>query len=566
MTAGKSKVVLPGVSLILAFFYTLPFLLKLRWWGVRDWDLFTTIAAVPVGSIIHYGQFPFWNPYLGGGNILFHHPEVAVLSPFFLLYLAFGAVVGLKIQVLISYFLGFWGSQRLFVTLGMRRWTAVAMSVAYFGSVHLALHFAEGHMPFTHYAFLPWFLNCLLEANRDRRYLAGAVGALALMVLGNGAAVPFAYTMLLSAGLFGLRAVQHRNLRELGRLAAAAVLALGVAAVKFVPMVIYLVNNKWTGNPEEAIPPSALDNIFFGFSHSLFAKNFPQQQWAWHEYGAYISPILVGFALYALIKRFREQWPWLVLGAFFLLLGLGNFGALSPWAILTSLPGFESMRATGRSFHFVILAAAVLGGLGVDLLRNRLREVSAHKILTGAITGAVALVVLTNLAFAWPIMNSAFVHPPRHIVRSPVFRHVITEKPQAFENYLANRGSLVSPWLSAYHPSRGLVGPGDVVMPEYVLSGAAEVQRRDYTPNVITYEIIGNEPGRMVIGMGYDTGWRARDGRRLTATQGLISFPFESGEQTVVLEYRTPWFRTGLVVSGLFLVGVAGLWRRWRRR
>ena len=103
----KHKLFTPGLSAILSLFYTLPFLLKITWWGGRDWDLFTTMAAVPVGSLVDYGQFPFWNSYLGGGNILFHHPEVAVLSPFFLLYLVFGAVVGLKLQVLICYVIGF---------------------------------------------------------------------------------------------------------------------------------------------------------------------------------------------------------------------------------------------------------------------------------------------------------------------------------------------------------------------------------------------------------------------------------------------------------------------------
>ena len=116
---GSDTVLQLGAALLLAVYYALPFLLKLTWWGVRDWDLFLTIAAAPAGSILDYGQFPFWNPYLSGGNILFHHPEVAVLTPFFLFYLLFGAVIGLKLQVLMAYFLGFWGSMRLGRTLGM---------------------------------------------------------------------------------------------------------------------------------------------------------------------------------------------------------------------------------------------------------------------------------------------------------------------------------------------------------------------------------------------------------------------------------------------------------------
>ena len=142
---------------------------------------------------------------IAGGNILFNHPVVAILTPFFLLQLLFGPVIGLKLQVLVCYFLGFWGSQRLFRTLGMSVAAAVVASVAYFGSVHFALHFAEGHLPFTHYAFLPWFVHGVIEAAGDRRYLYGAVAALALMILGNGAAVPLVYTLLFTGLLIALK-------------------------------------------------------------------------------------------------------------------------------------------------------------------------------------------------------------------------------------------------------------------------------------------------------------------------------------------------------------------------
>lgn len=57
------------------------------------------MAAIPAGTILQYGQIPFWNPYLGGGNIFFHHPEAATFSPFLLLCVLFGALTGLKIQV-----------------------------------------------------------------------------------------------------------------------------------------------------------------------------------------------------------------------------------------------------------------------------------------------------------------------------------------------------------------------------------------------------------------------------------------------------------------------------------
>lgn len=557
MDVRKSKVVLIGLSAVLALYYTLPFLMKLTWWGVRDWDLFTTIAAVPVGTILEYGQFPFWNPYLSGGNILFHHPEVAVLSPFFLLYLVFGAVVGLKLQVLIAYFLGFWGSMRLFRTLGMAKGAAVVAAVAYFGSVHFALHFAEGHMPFTHYAFLPWFVHFVLEGARDRRYLVGAVIAPALMILGNGAAVPLVYTLVFTSILLVLRAVQTRTFREISGFVISVGLALAVTAVKFLPMAVYMMRNRWPGEPEESIPLAALGKMFFGFEHSLFVQNFAGQKWAWHEYGMYISPLLVAVAVYAAARRFRQQWPWVVIVGFFLLLGLGNFAPWSPWAILTSLPGFASLRATGRAMHFVVLGVAVLGGIGLTCLAKRATEAAWGKVWRWVVYGVGGIIVATNLALVWPIMSEAFRQPPKEIERSSVFRHVVDREPKAYENYLANRGSLVSPWLSAYHPSRGLVGPNNEVFPEYVVSGDIQVYSREYTPNRITYSLdAGRLGGQLVIGMGYDPGWKAVDGRKLTEMQGLIAFRVTPGRQSVELVYRTPYFFTGFVISLLTIIGM----------
>ena len=94
MKFRRSNLVVGALFGGMALYYTLPYFLNLNNWGVRDWDLFATITAVPIGSITHYGQFPFWNPYLLGGNILFHHPEVAVFSPFIFIHWLFGVVVG----------------------------------------------------------------------------------------------------------------------------------------------------------------------------------------------------------------------------------------------------------------------------------------------------------------------------------------------------------------------------------------------------------------------------------------------------------------------------------------
>jgi len=542
----------------LALFYALPFLLNLNLWGGRDWDLFTTIAAIPVGSIVDYGQFPFWNPYMGGGNILFHHPEVAVLSPFVLLYWICGAVVGLKLQVLICYFLGLTGSFYLGRTLGISRWGSLLLSVAYFGSVHFALHFAEGHMPFTHFCFLPWFLAGLKLAEESVGYLALSAGALALMVLGNGGAIPLLYTLTFSGLWVLLESARRVNLRPLLNLALATGLGLLVAAVKFVPMVVYLTQNQWAGAPEETIPLTALSSVFFGLDHSLMASNFEGQFWGWHEYGAYVSPLLILLVMIILVRQFKSRWPWMVLAVFFLLLGMGNFSSWSPWALLSQFPGFESARCTGRSFQFVILGIAVLAAFGYDSARawiqqHLLGQAGRYRLAINVLHGVLAVICATNLILAWPIMSSAHRQQPVEIEPAEKFVQVVDKNPLIYAYYLAGKGSLITPWLSAYHPSRGLVDPTETVHEYYVTSGTAVLDSMHFTPNRLDYFFRAQSTGEMVVSVGFDPGWSLSGSAMLRQQQSLLAFPFSQGRKHVTLSYRTPYFDLGLILS---LVGL----------
>jgi len=327
-------------------------------------------------------------------------------------------------------------------------------------------------------------------------------------------------------------------------------------------MCVYFFQTEWTGNTSEYIPLSALPAIFFGWKQSLFTTNFAGQEWDWHEYGAYISPLLIILALVALAARFRKLWPWLALTLFFFFYGLGNFGWFSPWALLSELPGYSSARGAGRSFQYVILSVAVLGGFGFDYLRTRLAALNASRLWLSAIYVVGLAAVIGNLIFAWPIMTSASRIPAREITRSSVFEHVIDDQAMTYPNYLANRGSLIAPKISLYQPSRALVGPGDEVIPEHFLNGSARVTRRLYTPNRIEYDLDAPGPGVMVISMGFDPGWAAADDRPLRQTNGLITFDFSPGADEIVLTYETPFVRTGLVLSLLSLAGLILAWRR----
>jgi len=86
----------------LVFFF--PMLTSFSNWGLYDWDQHFFYHASPRLSILDYGQFPLWNAHYCGGNPLLANPQSGFLSPFFPLVMLFGAVAGLKLQVILYFF------------------------------------------------------------------------------------------------------------------------------------------------------------------------------------------------------------------------------------------------------------------------------------------------------------------------------------------------------------------------------------------------------------------------------------------------------------------------------
>ncbi|MBN2227295.1 MAG: hypothetical protein JW763_08000 [candidate division Zixibacteria bacterium] len=546
--------------MLVSLAFCLPFFRKWEYIGVGDWELFCTMAAVPAKTITYFGQFPFWNPYLGGGNILFAHPEVGIASPFFLLIMLFGPVAGLKVQILLAYFLGFYGTYLLARKIGLGNLASYLVSFTYYGSSYFALHFSIGHIPFTHFCFLPWVILFLLKAEGDWKYILGAAGALALIILGNGAAVPLLYTLFFCGMLMVLLSIEQGHLRHVRRFLVATVLGVLLAGVKFFPMYSYLSQNRWEGMPTDQVPLSLAFTGLFSFDQWIFRTAGSGQYWGWHEYGAYLSPAVLILAVVGAVCCLRRSRLWLILGLFFFIFGLGHFSPVSLWNLIVHLPGFSSVRSPARAFQFVVLAFAIMAGFGLDFCLNRLKTTFTQARYLAVVL--VAAVIVVNLFINLPSLRTIGYKKPEPVVFQDEFRQEIGRKDDIYNQFRRNRGSLVTPWLSGYKESRGMVTPTSDVLMEYVVEGRAQVLYRRYTPNRVEYAIRSDRPGTIVFGIGYDEGWYAEDGRRLFERNALVAMRFTAQDHEVVLKYRTPYFYLGLVISLLTLAVCLLLWRR----
>jgi len=552
--------VFAAITGVLAF----PILKNIGNWGVRDWDLFTTLQAAAVRSIVEYHQFPFWNPYIGGGNILFAHPEVSVLNPLFALQLIWGPLIGLKLQILAVYFIGFVGTYKMARQFGVGRQAAYLPPVVFMLSSYMILHMAVGHIPFHFFSALPWLIFFYKKSLDKPVHIFSAGGVVAFMILGSGAAVPLLFSLFFLS-LFSLFDIgSGKKLWPPVFVLAAGLSGMLFAAVKFFPMVDYLLRNPWI--PEGTVqttPVSALFDMFLNFNQSVYADHVRGYVWGWHEYGAFIGPITVVLALVAIIGNFRKAWPFLVLVVVSLLLVLGSFWPpFSPWDMLHRLPGFESIRVPSRFSILAVLCVAILSGYGADCL---LAFVKSHKLILFSVLFMSVLGI--NLYVCLPVLGEAFTRLPESPMKHDDFRQTVGDPNRMYAAFLANEGTIRAGWVSAYRPGRGIMGMGDRVEEWYSPNDAVRVMNREFSPNRLTFSLASEKGGELIISQGYDVGWRTMDERKLTSTSELISFQAKAGKQRVELYYYPRFFLFGLWVSVLSIaLAVSGLFLKCRLR
>src|SRR5271155_1195409 len=122
-------------SLAFAIFFGHSIIGRLSTEGLSgDWDHFLQLRWVPFHTLIYFHQFPFWNPYRCGGMPMFAHPQSTLLTPFTVLDLIFGPVVGVHVQIIAAIAIAFGGAYFLARVLGISRTGAVACAITFAGS------------------------------------------------------------------------------------------------------------------------------------------------------------------------------------------------------------------------------------------------------------------------------------------------------------------------------------------------------------------------------------------------------------------------------------------------
>ncbi len=399
--------------------YCFPFLGNISNWGGLDWDQYMFWHEAPRVSILQYGQFPLWNPFAGGGNVLLAHPQSCFLSPFFILTLVFGAVIGVKLEMTLLFLIGLFSADRLGRYVGLSRGASFLSACIFMLCATNALHLTEGHMEWSFVGLVPLAVLFFLKAIKKIKYLFASALAIAVMFLG-GDAYLFIFAMIYLFILAVCLAIGNKQAVWVKNFFILCFCLAGLVMVKLLPTAeFYLANPRVTIEGEDRIGRNILYKMFLSrdqreyydqttMAHIYGRLDGDYLRKGWHEYGAYLGLIPLALAVVGLIRS-RRIYYLIFPGIFFALLVLGDSSPLNIWRVLKGLPVLSGLQLPSRNAIFVVLTLSMLSGLGLDYLKNlSMKNVKAGPIGSWSLFALAAFVVLDLLMVDLAVLKTTF--------------------------------------------------------------------------------------------------------------------------------------------------------------
>ena len=319
------------------------------------------------------GHVPLWNPHTFLGLPHLANVQTELLYPPVTLLLSLGASFSTR-ELLLGWLhlaLAGLGAHACGRRLGMGRDAATLTGLLYMLSP--AVQNPEHGPVLATVAITPWLIDALLAASGPR------LAALLAVAIAAGHPQHLAFALVALPFLaFGAPPLRARWRTLLVGLAIAPLLA-AVLLVPFLELAAGSIRHHGL-SPEHAAV-GALDPATFGAAlptdlglHRVVGVGSGRRSAA--RFVGLLGLPLVVMALSGLSRRKRRRTvvALALLALLGLLLALGDFGPLSPTAILGHVPLFGGQRAPGRAIFIVQLALVLLCGIGWDRLRGAARR------------------------------------------------------------------------------------------------------------------------------------------------------------------------------------------------
>lgn len=533
--------------------------------GVSDWDYYFSYHHFLRESILHHHTFPLWNPYTCGGTAALADPEFPVISVTFPLELIFGVETGFRLAIFLSVAVGALGMLAVGKRLKLSVWGAlVAALTLAFGSVNL-LEIVEGHQNILSVMWLPWiFWSWHLAYTRlaqNKPWLSYSALLcpifLALTFYAGGI-----YLLMYTAIAFvGLIIVSRDRRAAIIVTITSSLLAIGLAAFKLIPVFLWLSQFQDQAYASSALTLPYMYNILLGRYLYGLENIIPNQGGGWHEYGAYVGPVVLVLALLGALMQPKQRVVKILLSGAVIALLISSTGPYLK-------PFFDQASFLPRSniSRFILLAVIPLGllsGFGLDSISQMGRK----KILSH---GILVLIAIDLMTLSYPLSQQAFVLPrhekPVPPAPSPIAytaneyktRYQGVDYTRAYEAVTAGYGSLSYCAVLGPNPAVRTIHDeidNDILSVKTTAGAFGTYQLKLWNPNMVVASLNLPQPGTAVLNANYAKGWLA-NGQPAKEIGGRVGTPLPGGTTEVTFRYQSPGLVPGITISLLTIAAV----------
>lgn len=542
-----------------------------------------TYGAMIRESFLVYHQFPLWMPSLPGGGVWLDDPINPIFNPFSVLFLVFDEIAGKHIGWFLFFLLG---ASSMYC---LARWV---LNFTIVGSMVAALVFSmSGLFPYLlangiffvrEVLLLPLLLIFFIRAFQDRKYIffSGVVLALLLVQTALHCIVVLLFLFLFSLLECGKKEsrVLPWNVSPVMIFIQVCIFAALVAAVKLVPVFDLLQVNTRIISEDYTYAIRDANTV------QLFLRRLlvPEQNGAGTMY---IGSIPLVLACVGVIFRFRQNFRYILLLCFFVMLSFGPNASVDIHRWLWHFPFFKSMAEIAKYYAPVILfLLALLAGSSMSVFGHVRPQWVRRGLLIAIISVIWCNLFLANVGY-FTVLSKKIHFPPvaggsysvkllnvhqgdesvggllmysfskQHvgIVNSEV--PVKRESGVVPKYFILPRYAFFAPLTSlvvipnlAYRGEAFFLNPGNVVRSVI------------YRPNAIELLISMQSPDRVIINQNYSSFWRPNEGT-CGAYQGLLALDLAKvGDQRIVLRYVPVPYLIAMAVSVIAIVAGIGFY------
>lgn len=575
--------------------------------GISDWDYYFSLHENLRRTVLEFHQFPLWNPWTCGGTASLADPEFPLFTLTFPFELIFGIPTGLRLAIYVSVATTALGmlilAKRLKLSVHAALLTAIGVA---FGSVNL-LEIVEGHPNILAVMWIPWIFlswhsayqkNAQPTEHSSKQKLKvqnifnRLIPTKEILLCGLFLAMTFfqggIYLLFYSALAFLAFIFLARDHRiALTTSLQAGMWAMGLAAIKLIPVALWLQQFQDTQYASSTYTLLYLHEILLGRHLHGAGEIIPQQESGWHEYGAYVGPVLLLLAAISFFAAPKKRIVRILITSALLALLLSSSGPfLKP---LFDQISFIPRSNISRVVLFAVIPLSLLAGFGLDTTQKFLeRRVAAwkgfrpeehqahsataaagpewrHADRTRSFAKAIAVLMLglaaiDLMSFSYQLSEQAFVipqvippvppapYPIAYTAHTYKYRHTNSEDyTRAYAATLAGYGTLS--YCSVLTPPPLVRTIHDEVDIDIIAtSKEATYKLISWSPNTARVTVTTPQTTSVTLNTNYAKGWYAND-RPAINDNGRVSTSIPPGTHEITFRYKTPGMATGLTIT-----------------